>query len=236
MSFEADPRQGVMDRELVKNILDKVGRDDRYTKTPLANLTFENLYNKLQPQEVELIIDLLAIDPKTLGFMGPFVTMENPPRDLAAIEGQQYTRGGENMIIANQYAPQRVLDAFQKMKQAIGDELQSDLLIESGYRSPAHQAIVFLTYLELSDFNIRYVASGVALPGFSQHGDPVNTALDVLNQDGIPTDEEPELFEKTKEYAWLVQNAGKFGFFLSYPRDNPHGVKFEPWHWRYSPV
>jgi hypothetical protein len=25
--------------------------------------------------------------------------------------------------------------------------------------------------------------------------------------------------------------AGRHGFRLSYPRDNPHGVIYEPWHW-----
>ena len=32
-------------------------------------------------------------------------------------------------------------------------------------------------------------------------------------------------------HAWLVANAVRFGFALSYPRDNPHGIAYEPWHW-----
>jgi len=235
MKAELDPAKQVLQPEVVKIILDKVGRDDRYTKTSLSGLTFEKLYEKLEPNEVELLKALLSIEPIPLGFKGPFVTMEDPPAELVAIENQSYRRGGKEKVIANQYASKPVLEAFLKMKQAIHDEIGSNLLIESGYRSPAHQALVFLTYLELSNFDIRYVASGVALPGYSQHGDPMNTALDVLNQDGIPTDEEPELFENTKEYVWLSQNAERFNFSLSYPRDNPFGVKFEPWHWRYTP-
>jgi len=106
-------------------------------------------------------------------------------------------------------------------------------MVESGYRSPANQAVTFLTYLEMNAFNVRYTASRVALPGYSQHGDPVYTVMDLINQDGVPADEHPELFAETKEYRWLLENAAEFGFSLSYPEGNPDGVMFEPWHWRF---
>lgn len=42
-------------------------------------------------------------------------------------------------------------------------------------------------------------------------------------------------FQNTKAYAWLCENAHKYGFILRYPEDKTDitGVKFEPWHWRY---
>ena len=40
-----------------------------------------------------------------------------------------------------------------------------------------------------------------------------------------------ESFAETKAYAWLDRHAASFGFTLSYPRDNPHGFIYEPWHW-----
>jgi D-alanyl-D-alanine carboxypeptidase len=39
-------------------------------------------------------------------------------------------------------------------------------------------------------------------------------------------------FDKTPEYQWLLDNAHKFGFIISYPKDNAY-YQFEPWHWRY---
>ncbi len=39
-------------------------------------------------------------------------------------------------------------------------------------------------------------------------------------------------FEKTEGYTWLLQNAYKYGFILSYPKNNGYYV-FEPWHWRF---
>lgn len=39
-------------------------------------------------------------------------------------------------------------------------------------------------------------------------------------------------FEKTAAYDWLVANAWRYGFALSYPEKNDFYI-YEPWHWRY---
>lgn len=39
-------------------------------------------------------------------------------------------------------------------------------------------------------------------------------------------------FAKTASYTWLVENAYKYGFILSYPKGNTYYI-FEPWHWRF---
>lgn len=39
-------------------------------------------------------------------------------------------------------------------------------------------------------------------------------------------------FEKTTSYAWLAENAYKYGFILSYPKKNAYYIS-EPWHWRF---
>ena len=39
-------------------------------------------------------------------------------------------------------------------------------------------------------------------------------------------------FASDKAYQWLTDNAYKYGFSLSYPKNNSHFV-FEPWHWRF---
>ena len=40
-----------------------------------------------------------------------------------------------------------------------------------------------------------------------------------------------EEFENSAAFEWLSRNAVEHGFHLSYPRDNPHGIAYEPWHW-----
>lgn len=42
-------------------------------------------------------------------------------------------------------------------------------------------------------------------------------------------------FEKDPAFAWLVNNAYKYGFILSYPKQNDY-YEFEPWHWRFVGV
>jgi LAS superfamily LD-carboxypeptidase LdcB len=43
------------------------------------------------------------------------------------------------------------------------------------------------------------------------------------------------IFANTKEYQWLLTNAHRFGFILSYPSGNTFYI-FEPWHWRFVGV
>ncbi len=40
-----------------------------------------------------------------------------------------------------------------------------------------------------------------------------------------------EEFETTPAYRWLCDNAGRSGFRQSFPRNNIHGIAYEPWHW-----
>lgn len=39
-------------------------------------------------------------------------------------------------------------------------------------------------------------------------------------------------FQNTEAYTWLIKNAHKYGFVLSYPEENDYYI-FEPWHWRF---
>jgi LAS superfamily LD-carboxypeptidase LdcB len=39
-----------------------------------------------------------------------------------------------------------------------------------------------------------------------------------------------------KEYAWLIENAPKFGFCQVYSANRPTGYKEEKWHWSYLPI
>jgi len=98
----------------------------------------------------------------------------------------------------------------------------------SGYRSHAYQLGIFQRKLQRG-LRLDEILAVNAAPGFSEHHS--GAALD-LGTPGEPPVEES--FEKTAAFAWLCAHAGRFGFTLSYPRDNPHGIVYEPWHWRYG--
>ena len=39
-------------------------------------------------------------------------------------------------------------------------------------------------------------------------------------------------FDSTTSFTWLQENAHRFGFILSYPKNNAYYI-YEPWHWRF---
>ena len=133
-----------------------------------------------------------------------------------------------------QYLPRPALAAYRRMMDAMQAELGKRLLVESGYRSGAYQLYLFLFYLPKHGHSIRETNRFVALPGHSEHGYPPRQAIDFINEAGVNGEDHPEEFEALPEYAWLQQHARAFGFFLSYPRDNPYHTSFEPWHWHFE--
>lgn len=100
-----------------------------------------------------------------------------------------------------------------------------ELQLVSAYRSVRYQEGIVRRKLERGQA-IDEVLRVSAAPGFSEHHS--GRAVD-LTTPGYPVLE--EVFEESEAFAWLKKNAGRYGFQLSFPRGNPHGVAYEPWHW-----
>ncbi|MSU70488.1 MAG: D-alanyl-D-alanine carboxypeptidase family protein, partial [Opitutaceae bacterium] len=94
-----------------------------------------------------------------------------------------------------------------------------------GFRSVAFQANIIREKLAGGE-PISRILKLVAAPGFSEHH--TGQAIDIGSPDFPVVDER---FALTAEFRWLKKNAARFGFHLSYPRRNPHGIVYEPWHW-----
>jgi zinc D-Ala-D-Ala carboxypeptidase len=99
------------------------------------------------------------------------------------------------------------------------------LWIRWAFRSVDDQAQLIRDELSRGDKSIEQVMTRIAAPGYSEHH--TGRALDL---DCRPAE---RAFEESKAFEWLCQHAGRFGFALSYPRDNRYGLIFEPWHWCY---
>jgi zinc D-Ala-D-Ala carboxypeptidase len=95
----------------------------------------------------------------------------------------------------------------------------------SGFRSHAYQHGIFRRK-QARGLHVADILAVNAAPGFSEHHG--GCALD-LGAPGEPPAEES--FEATAAFAWLCRHAAQHGFRMSYPRDNPHGIVYEPWHW-----
>ena len=108
----------------------------------------------------------------------------------------------------------------------------------SGYRSYSAQAIARQKWLEKEPDRANILS---APPGFSEH--QLGTVVDfgspelaeIVGQDDI---EFHTWFYKTSEGIWLLENAHKYGFTLSYPFEafETTGFFYEPWHFRYVGV
>lgn len=118
-------------------------------------------------------------------------------------------------------------NAWKKMKQqAKLDGI--DLLLISAFRSVARQAEIIQAKLTMGNC-IEDILDVCAPPGYSEHH--TGRAIDIGSID------EPCLeisFENTVAFSWMKENAFKFGFSMTYPRNNQFGFQYEPWHWCYS--
>jgi zinc D-Ala-D-Ala carboxypeptidase len=103
-----------------------------------------------------------------------------------------------------------------------------ELLLVSAFRSYDFQVALLRGKLEKGR-TLDDVLSVNAPPGYSEHH--TGEAIDIGTPGCAPLE---EAFESTAAFRWLTANAKRFGFTLSYPRGNPQGYVYEPWHWRHK--
>lgn len=124
-----------------------------------------------------------------------------------------------------QLAPQALL-GWQAMRQAAAEE-GVVLHLVSAFRSADYQAGMIRRKLDNGD-SLDDILRVTAAPGYSEHH--TGRAIDIGTNDSPALE---EVFETTDAFHWLNRHAGNFGFVLSYPRNNPSAIAYEPWHWCY---
>jgi len=201
----------------------------------MSRLSFQELYPLLDPVEQAFLHFFQTFDPVQAGIKTQWQGISEGVPDLVRLDNQKIMRNGKEEILAPQYVPAHVHAVYERMMQAMERDLGKRLYVDSGYRSSAYQLYLFLFYLGNHQYSILETAQWNAFPGYSEHGNPQNQALDFINAEGVTGEENPEDFEKLPEYQWLTQHAQEYGFVLSFPRNAPAGIGFEPWHWRYEP-
>ena len=106
-----------------------------------------------------------------------------------------------------------------------------ELVFLSGYRSIDLQREIFYENKSIRN-QIAIQRSRVsAPPGYSEHS--TGYAVDIGDRKMRETDFEVS-FEGTPAFRWLMKNAAKYHFVLSFPRNNSQKVSYEPWHWRFE--
>jgi zinc D-Ala-D-Ala carboxypeptidase len=106
---------------------------------------------------------------------------------------------------------------------AHGEEVT--LLLVSAFRSLEYQQQIFVRKLAAGE-SLEEILKVNAPPGYSEHH--TGRALDLTTPGCSPLSVE---FETTAAFDWLVRHGRRFGFVMTYPRENPFGIAYEPWHW-----
>ncbi len=118
------------------------------------------------------------------------------------------------------------VDVWPFLKKMLDDAqaTSTDLKIISAFRSFDTQSTLKSAYKVTFGSNASTFSAD---QGYSEHqlGTTVDFTTTKLGLDNSK-------FEKTPGYVWLTENAYKYGFILSYPKNNAYYI-FEPWHWRF---
>jgi len=104
------------------------------------------------------------------------------------------------------------------------------LVLLSGFRSINLQNEIFYSLKSFRNQVAVERARVSAPPGYSEHS--TGFAIDIGDATQSETDFETE-FENTDAFRWLIKNAAKFHFKLSFKKNNKY-IDYEPWHWRYE--
>jgi len=210
------------------------------SKHDQKNLEFSDLLYEQQNRVDELTSDLQSYNKKINRLSGSVETLEKltttdpellqkysrvyflnenyKPSDLSVInETYDYVDGKQISIHAD------VLPFLEDLLES-ADEDGVNILVLSGYRSFEDQAII------KDGYTIRYGLGAnqfSADQGYSEH--QLGTTVDFTTQE---IGQNLGNFEGTNAYTWLLNNAHKYGFVMSYPQNNEYYI-YEPWHWRF---
>lgn len=157
---------------------------------------------------------LTSADSRLLGHL-PYT--EAPASELVPV--------GDGSVELRQAAAEK----FEEMVAAATAE-GVNLVALSGFRSIDEQEGVFFDVKAERGENATTRAEVSAPPGYSEHH--TGYAVD-LGDTYFPDADLKESFENTPAFQWLQENASHYSFELSFPKDNPQGVSYEPWHWRF---
>lgn len=224
-------------RQTAKRIVKKWGADlKKLPKEKVKIISQEEIMGSLNILEKIFVNRILVIKPNVLGFKGPYFStdaisgLKNIPQHEIILTDKKKDTGIN-------FLPASVNGDYERMMQAMDKDINKTLFVNSGYRSPGYQTYLFFYYLVTENgYSLYENAKWIAMPGYSEHNSP-NTAVDFINSQGINGEDPGQTaadFEALPEAQWLNQNAGKYNFYLTYPKDNSFGVSYEPWHWHWE--
>lgn len=205
--------------------------EDVYKKiyTYISSHFPKHICDKIDKNQVEFFKDLNAVlnDEKDnlliLVDKNNRLTESYIPKNvilLSDVKDRKYTLSRSNIPLAK--IAERPL---QKMAEAAKKD-GINIMVSSGYRSYLYQSNLFSKYIK--EYGEENALTFSAPPGVSQH--QLGTTIDLGSID--------DSYADTAAGKWVLKNAWKYGWSLSYPKGMEHitGYKWESWHYRYLGV
>lgn len=162
--------------------------------------------------ELELLEQTFYENAANYGFYGDKVlteiTASIPKKETTKVPGSgHFLFKGESLA------------AFDKIRRDVGDSL----ILTSGIRGIVKQMQLFLDKALRAEGNLSLASRSLAPPGYSYHA---ISDFDVGKR-GWGAANFSQAFADTEEYRRLMD----LGYVrLRYSRENPYGVRYEPWH------
>lgn len=207
--------------------------DEELPLHPAFDITFDDLVLLVEPIPEEVRIRILDVPLVFLDLMAKTVTY---PPDLLVLVDKEHPLADNYESSHLVHLDDRgltVTKRFMQVSEIILPDLAAmttaaridgtDVTISSAYRSFKRQSAIF--NYNMKEYGEEYTSRTVARPGHSQH--QLGTTIDLGTIDVG--------YGKTREGQWVLENAWRFGFSLSYPQglEAITGYQYEPWHFRY---
>jgi len=215
-------------QEAIKNSTDSLVRvqqekdnlTNALTSAAEKNKSFSNQLDQVT-NTVETLERLRRTDPEILQKYSKvyFLNENYIPSAITSIDTKYLSVKEKPLEIHDRVWP------FLKNMLDASAENGTPLKVISAFRSFGTQASIKSAYR--TNYGAGSANSFIADQGYSEH--QLGTTVDLTT---------PSLsanfsnFEKDPVYTWLTNNAYRYGFILSYPKNNAFYV-FEPWHWRF---
>ncbi len=195
--------------------------EDRYNDEKKREEDLSLQFNSLK-DTVGVLQKLYTTDPELLKKYSKvyFLNENYVPKDLVEIDEKYLYNSDRNLLFLGKVLP--YLEGMMDDARADGVDLQ----VLSAYRSFGEQAGLKAAYTVTYGSGANQFSAD---QGYSEH--QLGTTVDFTNAE-MDSSFSSNVFDNSDTYAWLAQNAQKYGFILSYPKNNGYYV-YEPWHWRF---
>ena len=190
------------------------------TEAQKENLDLQN-EQEINQSQIDTLTKLTTIDPQLLiKYSKVYFLNENyVPASLVNINTIYSIDPKKNLQILDK------VDPFLENMLRDANAASVPLRVDSAYRSFVEQKALKSNYKMIYGAGTANQFS--ADQGYSEH--QLGTTLDFTT----PVIKGALLsFAKTSAYIWLNDNAYKYGFIISYPKQNKY-YEYEPWHWRF---